>query len=156
MSLAAKLRRAPVRIATGAFILNSGLSKLKGDEQTAKGVHGMAVGAYPFLKKIEPNTFLKALGVVETTLGATLLLPLVPAGLAGLALSGFATALVGLYVRTPALHDAYMRPTQGGVGIAKDIWMASIGYGLVIDAALSESPVTRDGGIENSLRHITG
>lgn len=156
MSLAAKLRRAPVRIATGAFILNSGLNKLKGDEQTAKGVHGMAVGAYPFLKKVEPKTFLKALGCVEAALGAALLLPIVPAGLAGLALSGFATGMVGLYVRTPSLHDKYLRPTQGGVGIAKDIWMASIGYGLVIDAALNESPVTRDGGIESTLRHITG
>ena len=36
MSLSAKLRRAPIRIATGAFILNSGLGKLHGDEDTAK------------------------------------------------------------------------------------------------------------------------
>ncbi len=143
MSLAAKLRRAPVRIATGAFILNSGLGKLKGDEQQALGIHGMAVGAYPFLKKIEPNTFLKALGAAEVALGAALLLPIVPAGLAGLALSGFATGLLGLYARTPGLHDKYMRPTQAGTAIAKDVWLASVGYALVVDAALSESPVTR-------------
>ena len=146
MSLAAKLRRAPVRVAAGAFILNSGINKLKGGEEQAKGVHGMAVTAYPFLGKIEPNTFHKALGAWETALGAALLLPIVPAGLVGLALSGFASALVGLYVRTPGVHDQYMRPTQAGNGLAKDTWLAAIGYSLVIDAALSESPVTRTEG----------
>lgn len=143
MSIAGKLRRAPVRIAAGAFILNSGISKLQGDEQQAKGIHGMATGAYPFLGKIEPNTFLKALGATEAALGAALLLPILPAGLVGLALSGFATGLLGLYVRTPGLHDKYLRPTQAGTGIAKDTWLAAIGYSLVVDAALSESPVTR-------------
>ena len=42
MSLATKLRRAPGRVTTGAFILNSGLGKLSGDDETAKAVHGMA------------------------------------------------------------------------------------------------------------------
>lgn len=143
MSLAAKLRRAPVRIAAGAFVLNSGLGKIKGGPEQAAGIHGMAVGAYPFLKKVEPNTFLKALGAGEIALGAALLLPVAPAGLVGLGLSAFATGLVGLYVRTPALHDKYLRPTPGGIGIAKDVWLAAIGYGLVVDAALAESPVTR-------------
>ena len=47
-----KLRRAPLRLATGAFILSSGLDKWKGDEETAatilslmaKGV--LSVGAW--------------------------------------------------------------------------------------------------------------
>lgn len=142
MSIAAKLRRAPVRLATGAYILNSGLSKLKGDEQTAQGVHGMAVGAYPFLSRMKPKAFLTLLGAGETTIGALLLLPVIPAGLAGIALTGFAGSLLGMYVRTPALHDKYLRPTQTGSAIAKDAWMAGIGIGLIIDAALSESPVT--------------
>ncbi len=143
MSLAAKLRRAPARAAAGAYILNSGLGKLKGGPEQAVGVHGMAVGAYPFLKKVEPNTFLKGLGVTEVALGAALLLPIAPAGLVGLGLSAFATGLVGLYIRTPMLHDKYLRPTPDGIGVAKDVWLAAIGYGLVVDAALAESPVTR-------------
>ncbi len=143
MSLAAKLRRAPGRAVTGAFILNSGLSKLKGDEATAGGIHGMATGAYPFLDKVSPTVFLKVLAAGEITVGAALLLPIVPAGLAGIALTSFAAGLVGLYIRTPALHDSKMRPTQAGTGIAKDIWMAGIGVGLVVDAALSESKVTK-------------
>ena len=142
MSLAAKLRRAPGRIVTGAFILNSGLGKLKADEATAAGLHGMAVGAYPPLQKLSTHLFTKALAVSEVAIGHALLLPIVPAGLAGIALTGFALGLVGLYVRTPGLHDSKMRPTQAGTAIAKDIWMAGVGIGLVVDAALSESKVT--------------
>ena len=32
--------------------------------------------------------------------------------------------------------------TQAGSGLAKDLWMAGIGIGLIVDAALSESKVT--------------
>lgn len=142
MSLAAKLRRAPLRIATGAFILNSGVGKISGDEGTAQALHGMATGAYPVLAKVEPKLFLKVLAVGEITVGAALLLPVVPAGLAGLALIGFSGALLGMYARTPGLHDKYLRPTQGGVPIAKDIWMLGSGISLVVDAALNESPIT--------------
>lgn len=142
MSLAAKLRRAPGRAVTGAFILNSGLGKLKADEATAGGIHGMATSAYPFLSKVSPTVFTKSLSVSEIAIGAALLLPIVPAGLAGIALTSLAAGLVGLYIRTPSLHDSQMRPTQAGTGIAKDIWMAGIGIGLVVDAALSESKVT--------------
>jgi hypothetical protein len=143
MSLAAKLRRAPVRAAAGAYILNSGLGKIKGGPEQAAGIHGMAVGAYPFLKRVEATTFLKGLGAGEVALGAALLLPLAPAGLVGIGLSAFATGLLGLYVRTPGMHDKYLRPTPNGIGLAKDVWLAAIGYGLVVDAALAESPITR-------------
>ena len=143
MSLAAKLRRAPLRLATGAFILNSGLGKLKGDKQTAAGIHGMATGAYPILAKVPDTAFLKALAIGEIAVGSALLLPLVPAGLAGIALTGFAGSLLGLYARTPALHDSKFRPTQAGTAVSKDVWMAGIGIGLIIDAALSESPITK-------------
>jgi hypothetical protein len=143
MSLAAKLRRAPTRLATGAYILNSGLGKLKGNDQTAAGVHGMAKGAYPFLSKIPPKAFLKGLAIGEITVGSVLLLPMVPAGVAGLVLTGFAGGLLGMYARTPSLHDDKYRPTQAGTAIAKDIWMGGIGVGLIIDAILSESRVTK-------------
>lgn len=142
MSIAAKLRRAPVRAAAGAYILNSGIGKLSADEATAQGLHGMATGAYPFFSKLSPMSFTKALAVSEAALGAALLLPVLPAGLVGLGLTAFAGGLVGLYVRTPGVHDKYMRPVGNGVGLAKDIWLAAIGLGLVVDAALSESPVT--------------
>lgn len=134
MSMTAKMRRAPTRLVTGAYILNAGLGKVRGDEETAKAIHGMASNAFPAFEKIEPKLFLRALGVGEVALGATLLLPVVPAAVAGAGLLAFSGSLLGLYWRTPHLHLANdPRPTQDGVAIAKDVWMAGIGTALVVD-----------------------
>jgi hypothetical protein len=143
MSLAAKMRRAPLRIATGAFILNAGITKLGGDDEQAKAVHGMAARAFPVLEKVPPKPFLKSLAAGEAALGAALLLPIVPAGLAGLALTGFSGALLGVWWRTPGMHaEGNPRPTTQGTAVAKDVWMLGIGTSLVIDAALTESKIT--------------
>jgi hypothetical protein len=143
MSLAAKIRRAPIRIATGAFILNSGLGKVGAEEDTAKALHGMATGAYPFLEKVPPKAFAKGLAVAEVALGGALLAPIVPAGLAGIALTGFSASLLGMWWRTPGMHhEGSPRPTVQGTAIAKDVWMLGVGLSLVTDAALSESPIT--------------
>jgi len=144
MAFAAKLRRAPLRAATGAYILNEGLGKMTAnDEEKAKAVHAMASDAYPILGKIDPKLFLKLLGAAETALGAALLMPIVPAAVAGLGLTSFGGALLGVYWRTPHLHEPNSpRPTPHGTAIAKDVWMAGIGVNLILDAALSESKVT--------------
>ena len=97
-------RDVPTRLSTGAYVLHSGLGKWKGGADQAKGVHGMAAGAFPFLAEIDPPTFLKALAAGEIALGAALLAPFIPNRLAGLGLTGFAGALVAMYLRTPALH----------------------------------------------------
>jgi hypothetical protein len=150
MTLAAKIRRAPLRAATGAFILNAGIGKLSADEGTATALHGMAVGAYPLLGKVPPKPFLRALAISETTLGTALLTPLVPAGLAGLGLTAFSGSLLGMWWRTPGMHEqGSPRPTQQGTTIAKDVWMLGIGTSLVVDAALTESRVT---GVESRAR----
>ena len=78
MSLAAKIRRAPGRIATGAFILNSGLGKLRRTRRPPSSLHGMAAGAYPVLEKVPPKPFAKALAVGEVALGGALLRPARP------------------------------------------------------------------------------
>lgn len=138
MTMAGKLRRAPTRIVTGAFILNSGLQKLKGDDDTAKAVHGMASGAYPAFGTLEPRTFLRVLGAGETALGSALLLPIVPARLAGAGLLGFSGALLGMWWRTPGMHEeGSLRPTVQGTAIAKDSWMMGIGAGLLLDDIVS-------------------
>jgi hypothetical protein len=130
-----KAAHLPGRIAAGAFILNSGIGKLKADEETAKGVHGFAAGTYPFLGKIEPSKFVRALAISEITIGAALLIPVVPAAVAGAALTGFSGGLLGLYFGTPGMHkDGSLAPTQQGTPIAKDIWMAGIGLGLIVDS----------------------
>ena len=69
-----KLSHLPPRLITGAYIVNTGVSKLVADEETAKGLHGMATAAYPFLGKLDAQTFSRLLGAGELTLGASLLL----------------------------------------------------------------------------------
>lgn len=138
MTLSAKLRRAPTRIAAGAFILNSGIGKLNGGEDTAKAIHGMASGAYPVFEKVEPKLFLRGVGAAEVALGAALLAPVVPATLAGAGLAAFSGSLLGMYWRTPGMHrDGDPRPTQQGTAVAKDSWLFGIGAALMLDAVFS-------------------
>ncbi len=135
MALPMKLRHIPPRLATGAFILNSGMHKRGADAGAAAGMHGMAAGTYPFLGKLEPQKFARLLSAGEMTLGAALLLPVVPTGLAGAGLAAFSAGLVGLYLKTPGLRqEGSLSPTQDGTGIAKDVWMLGIGLGFVIEA----------------------
>ncbi|GAA5061002.1 hypothetical protein HNP84_008879 [Thermocatellispora tengchongensis] len=134
MRLYARRHQMPARIATGAYILNSGLSKVNADAETAAGVHGMAAGTYPFLHDLEPERFTRMLSRAEIALGAALLLPVVPSLVAGAALTAFAGGLLGLYLRTPGLRqEGSLRPTQEGIGVAKDVWLLGIGVGLVVE-----------------------
>lgn len=129
-----KLSHIPPRLATGAFILNSGFSKLSADDETAKGIHGMASGAYPMVNNVEPRDFVKGLALGEITVGSTLLAPFVPAWLAGAVLTGFSSGLVGLYLKTPGMtQEDSVRPTSQGTPLAKDVWMLGTGLGLLID-----------------------
>lgn len=144
MSLAAKLRRAPERIVTGAFILNSGLSKLTADDDTSKGVHGMASGAYPAFGKVHHKAFTRAVGVGETALGSALLLPIVRARYAGFGLMAFSGALLGMYWRTPGTHEeGSPRPTLQGTALAKDVWMFGIGTSLFVDDVVTDTGASR-------------
>jgi uncharacterized membrane protein YphA (DoxX/SURF4 family) len=134
MRLPVKARHLPQRIATGAFILNSGIGKLSADEETAAQIHGFASGAYPFLGKLKPKDFVRLLAVSEITLGSALLLPVIPSAVAGAGLAAFSGGLLGLYARTPGMHkENSPLPTQQGIPLAKDAWMMGIGLGLVID-----------------------
>ena len=141
-----KGRHIPGRIAAGAFILNSGIEKSQGDEQTAAALHGMASGTYPYLRKLTSGQFLRALSTTEIALGAALLIPVVPTAVAGAALAAFSGGLLGLYLRTPGLRqEGSLRPTHQGVPIAKDVWMLGIAGGFIVDEIVSarEQPTTR-------------
>jgi hypothetical protein len=134
-------RRAPGRLVTGAFILNSGLGKWGADEETAARLHGMAAGAYPFLASMKPKDFARLLAASEIALGSALLLPIVPAGLAGLGLTAFSGGLVGLYARTPGMtKEGSVLPTQQGIALAKDTWMLGIGLSLMMDELTERAP----------------
>lgn len=138
MSLSAKIRRAPVRAAAGAYILNSGVGKLSADDETAKRLHSTATNSFGFVEKMDPKMFSKVLAAGEITVGGALLLPIVPPLMAGAALAGFSGMLLKTYWQTPGVHqDGNPRPTPAGIGMAKDVWMFGMGTGLVLDATLS-------------------
>lgn len=127
----------PVRLTTGAFILNSGYSKRGADEATAGQLHGFASGTYPQLKKVPPSKFVRLLSVGEMALGAALMVPVVPSVVAGASLAVFSAGLVGMYFKTPGMRmERSLRPTQEGLSLAKDVWMLGIGASLVLDDLL--------------------
>jgi hypothetical protein len=129
-----KLAHLPLRVATGAYILNSGLSKQNLEGQAAEGMHGMAVGAIPALKKIPSDQFARILSTGEIALGAALLIPFVPSALVGAARVGFSAGLVQLYLKTPGMRQPdSIRPTPEGLGLAKDVWLLGAGMTLLLD-----------------------
>ncbi|HET9076651.1 MAG TPA: hypothetical protein VFN68_06950 [Acidimicrobiales bacterium] len=131
-----KLWHVPVRAATGAFILNSGLSKLQSnDDEMHKGVHGMASTAYPQVGGLEPKTFTRILGAAETALGAALLAPFISPGLAGAGLTAFSAGLMGMYFKIPGMTEDGIRPSRQGLAMAKDSWLLAIGVALMLDRA---------------------
>jgi len=124
----------PVRLATGAFLVNSGLSKLRADDdELHKGVHHMASTAYPQIENVDPKLFTKVLGASEVAVGSTLLAPFISPGVAGAGLAGFSSLLLGLYFRVPGMTKDGIRPSQQGTVLAKDSWMLAIGLALLLD-----------------------
>jgi hypothetical protein len=136
--MATKLWHVPVRLATGAIILDQGLSKLGADEDTAKFLHGQAVQAFPQFQDMDPKDFVQLLSVSEIALGSALLgIGFVPSGLAGLGLGAFGGSLTRLYLRAPGTRrEGSLAPSQEGILLAKDSWMLGIGTALVLDAVL--------------------
>ncbi|KKJ93984.1 hypothetical protein [Micromonospora sp. HK10] len=138
-----KLTHAPLRLTIGAFILNSGLSKRSLEGEAAAGMHGMAVGAIPQLRQFEPDRFAKLLSRSEIALGTALLTPFVPSLLAGAALTAFGAGLVQLYLKTPGMREGNsLKPSQAGIGLAKDSWLVAAGLTLMLDS-LTHRRLTR-------------
>ena len=123
----------PLRVTTGAYILNSGVTKLKADEGTAQYLHSAAASTYPSLvKDMKPQTFTKLLACGERAVGAALLAPMVSSTTAGAALTGFGSALMGMYFNTPSMtEEDGVRPTQEGMAVAKDAWLVGAGLTLL-------------------------
>ena len=130
-----RLWHLPVRAATGAHIIHSGFTKRDAPPEVAEDLHGFASSAYPQVSDVPPDKFLSTLSTAEMAVGAVLLTPVVPAGLAGLVLTGFSGALLGMYLKSPGLTEpGSLRPTEQGTPVAKDLWMLGIGLGLVLDS----------------------
>jgi len=126
----------PVRLASGLFILNSGLTKQEVDAEHAAMLHKRAAMAFPQFADMDPEQFAKLLSTAEIALGAALVaVPVVPSFLAGLGLLAFSGSLNRLYLKTPgARRESSLAPTQQGIPLAKDFWLTGIGAALVLDS----------------------
>jgi hypothetical protein len=139
MTVKSVVRQLPMRVAAGAFLVNSGIGKIGADQPTAQQLHGFAAGTYPFLGKLDPSQFAKLLAAGEIACGGALLIPTVPAALAGAGLSAFSLGLLGLYLRTPGMRkEGSFAPTEQGTALAKDVWLLGIGLSLVLDDVLEK------------------
>ncbi|MCW4467161.1 DoxX family membrane protein [Glutamicibacter sp. MNS18] len=126
------IANAALRLVSGAFILNSGINKLRLDEESAAGLQQLATNGVPQLASLEPAAFGKMVSGAEIGLGSALLLPLIPSRLAGLGLAAFSGVLLSSYLRTPGMTESDgVRPTADGTALAKDIWLAGIAVALI-------------------------
>ncbi|MEC5203264.1 hypothetical protein RCH17_002072 [Arthrobacter sp. MP_M7] len=139
-----RLSHLPLRLTTGAFILNSGLNKRRLDAEGAAGLQAMAARVYPPASSMKPELFGKMLSYAEMSLGAALLAPFVPSRLAGVGLAFFSGSLFTIYLKTPGMTLADgIRPSQQGTVLAKDVWMLGIAGALILDR---KGAVKRSGG----------
>lgn len=149
------LTHLPLRVTTGAFILNSGISKLSADEGTAQYLHGAASSTYPVFEDMSPGTFTKVLAGAEIAVGAALLAPTVSATTAGAALTGFGAGLVGLYLKTPGMTMADgIRPTQDGISLAKDTWLVGAGLTLLAQGVTGMARSGVKSGVKSSKKAL--
>jgi hypothetical protein len=127
MNRGVKAWQLPPRLITGAYFLNAGLSKRDADDATAGQLHGFASGTYPVLGKLDAKRFTGLLSAAEIAIGAALVVPVVPAWLAGAGLTAFALGTLGLYLRTPAC-DSRVRcapPSRASLLLRTPGWLGS-------------------------------
>ncbi len=134
MRITANVRRAPLRLTTGAFVLNSGVSTFNANEEKIQRLHASAVSVLPQVARLKPRTFAKALAAGEVTLGTALMLPIVPPAIAGLGLSAFAASLLAARQPASAQQAAAPGETSSAVPGATEAWMLGSGVSLVLDA----------------------
>ncbi|MDQ1058425.1 hypothetical protein QFZ23_002326 [Arthrobacter globiformis] len=129
-----RMSHIPLRLTTGAFILNAGYGKRHLDKDSAAGLQSMAAKVIPPVTRMKPETFGKVLSYAEMTLGAALLAPFLPSRLVGVGLGIFSGSLLTMYRRIPGMTQADgIRPSQQGTALAKDVWMFGIAVALVLD-----------------------
>lgn len=127
-------RQLPLRLTVGAFFLNSGLSKGDADQATAQRLQQFAGATYPFLSKLDAQKFIRALSTGEIAVATALLVPVIPATVAGAALTAFSCGTLGLYLHTPGMRqEGSLRPTEQGIALAKDVWLLGVGISLIAE-----------------------
>jgi hypothetical protein len=132
MEISANVRRAPLRLTTGAFVLNSGVSTFSATGEKTTRLQSTAAKLVPQVERMDPRTFAKVLGAGEVTLGTALMLPVVPAAVAGLGLTAFAASLLA----TRSSNDGQHADSDGQPAVpnATEAWMLGSGVSLLLDA----------------------
>ncbi|WP_104168820.1 hypothetical protein [Arthrobacter sp. SX1312] len=129
-----RITHIPLRLATGAYILNSGLGKTALDDGTAAYLQSAASRAFPQVSQFEAQQFATFLAASEITIGSALLAPFIPSRLAGLALLAFSAGMLTMYFTTPEMTmEDGVRPSPEGVALAKDSWLTGIALALILD-----------------------
>lgn len=128
-------RDIPLRLATGPFLVWTGVRKLQQPERGDRLLESAST-SLPQLVDVfgsEPERFARALGVLELGLGAWLASGLRSRG-AGLALSAFAGATLSLLFTEPAnrLPGSAWEPSPRGLPLAKDVWLLGAGLSLAL------------------------
>ena len=130
----------PLRLASGAFILNSGLGKRQLSDEQAAYIRDMGAKGVPALAQLSPAQFKNFIVASEVGVGGALLLPLVPGWLAGAALTAFSGGLMSMYLNTPEMTEADgVRPSQEGTSVAKDLFLVGAGVGIMVDSVANRS-----------------
>jgi len=123
----------PLRLATGAYILNSGIGKRAPNEERAKRLKAQAELVHPQFAAMEPLAFQQLLSRAEIALGVALLGPFLPSRLVGAALAVFSGSLLRMYWKNPEFHPpGDPRPSPPGIAVSKDVWMFAIALALIL------------------------
>lgn len=132
------LAQLPLRLTTGAFVLNSGIGKLSLTTEEAEGLQQMASNGIPVLADMSPEAFRRFIAVTEIGVGAAQLIPKVPGWLAGSLLTAFSAGMMNMYLNTPGMtQEDGVRPTDEGTAVAKDVWMLGAGASMIVDSLLN-------------------
>lgn len=127
------ISNAILRGVPGAFLLQSGYGKLGMDAESAEGLKQFASTGVPQFADWDSQTFTKFIAGTELALGTALLTPFVSKRLAGAGLLAFSAGLLSMYFRNSDMtQEDGIRPSEQGLTLSKDAFLAAIGAALVL------------------------
>ena len=128
-----RISNAILRGVPGAYLLQSGYGKLSMDAQSAEGLQQFAATGVPQFAEWDPKTFATFVAGSELAIGGALLTPFVSKRLAGAGLLAFSAGLLTMYFRNSEMtKDDGIRPSEQGISLSKDFFLAAIGAGLMV------------------------
>ncbi|CAL8899565.1 MauE/DoxX family redox-associated membrane protein [Kocuria varians] len=128
-----RLSNAILRGIPGAYLLQSGYGKLGMPADAAEHLKQFAATGVPQFAEWDSKTFATFIAGSELAVGAALVTPFVSTRLAGAGLLAFSAGLLTMYFRNPEMtQEDGIRPTEQGIQLSKDFFLAAIGAGLMV------------------------